>query len=62
MWATTLSTPGKKDADMLLALAITLLIIVSLGYALRGAGGLISRRPYNNAYSDASAARQDHLG
>jgi hypothetical protein len=49
---------------MLSSIFVTLVIVLGLGYALgreRG-GGLISRRPYNNRYNDASGAREDHLG
>ena len=45
---------------MLTAIIVTLIIAGGLGYALRSGGGqLISRRPYNNRYNDASAARED---
>ncbi len=49
---------------MLTALAVTLIITVALGSALRFGrdGGLIVRRPYNNRANDASGAREDHLG
>jgi hypothetical protein len=49
---------------MLIAILITAVFVLGLGGALRGGGrgGLIARRPYNNRYNDASAARQDHLG
>jgi hypothetical protein len=49
---------------MLLAIIVTLLIVGALGYGLRSErnGELISRQPYNNRYTDATAARQDHLG
>jgi hypothetical protein len=49
---------------MLTALAVTLIITVALGSALRLGrnGGLIVRRPYNNRANDASGAREDHLG
>jgi hypothetical protein len=45
-------------------IAIILLLAASFGYTLAGArsSGLISRTPYNNRYSDAPAARHDHLG
>jgi hypothetical protein len=47
---------------MFTAIVITLIAIAVLGYAPRsGAGQLITRRPYNNRYSDASGAREDHL-
>jgi hypothetical protein len=51
---------------MFTAIVITLIAIAIavLGYAPRSghAGQLITRRPYNNRYSDASGAREDHLG
>jgi hypothetical protein len=45
---------------MLLAILVTLIIIVALGYGLRSEreGDLIVRHPYNNRYSDATAARE----
>jgi hypothetical protein len=48
---------------MLTAILITVLIISALTYASSSGqrGGLILRRPYNNPYSDATAAREDHL-
>lgn len=50
---------------MLTALLITAYLVVGLAYAMgagRGGGDLITRTPYNNRYSDATAAREDHLG
>jgi hypothetical protein len=49
---------------MLASIIFTLLILAALGYAPRadGTDSLIVRRPYNNRYSDASGAREDHLG
>ncbi|HXD53386.1 MAG TPA: hypothetical protein VN618_01400 [Solirubrobacteraceae bacterium] len=49
---------------MLLGILITIFLTLGLGAAFRrqGEGGLIARRPYNNRYSDASAAREDHFG
>jgi hypothetical protein len=49
---------------MFTAIVITLLAIAVLSYPPRSgrAGRLITRRPYNNRYSDASGAREDHLG
>ncbi len=49
---------------MLLAILVTLLLTLGLAAAFRrdGQSGLIARRPYNNRYNDASAAREDHLG
>jgi hypothetical protein len=52
---------------MLSAIIVTLVIIVALAYGLRSgrsgrSGDLIVSRPYNNRYSDASAARDDYLG
>lgn len=48
---------------MLTSIVVTLLIVSALGYALGAerAGGLIVHRPYNNRYSDAAGAREDHL-
>ncbi len=44
---------------MFSAIVITAVIVGSLGHALRSGrdGDLIVRRPYNNRYNDASAAR-----
>ncbi|HMD56539.1 MAG TPA: hypothetical protein VKG82_03600 [Solirubrobacteraceae bacterium] len=49
---------------MPVAILITILIGTALGYSLQAGrrGGLISRRPYNNRYNDASGAREDHFG
>lgn len=49
---------------MLLGILITAFLTIGLATAFRrgGESGLIARRPYNNRYSDASAAREDHLG
>jgi hypothetical protein len=48
---------------MLIAIIVTILIAGALGYGMRSSrDGLISRRPYNNRYNDASAAREDYLG
>jgi hypothetical protein len=46
---------------MLIAVLTTLIIVVALAGSGRS-GGLISRRPYNNMHSDASGAREEHLG
>jgi hypothetical protein len=47
---------------MLTGIIVTFIIAGALGGAMRaGGGGLISRRPYNNRYNDASGAREDHL-
>ena len=45
---------------MLLAILVTLVIIVALGYGFRSdrKGELIVRHPYNNRYNDATAARE----
>jgi hypothetical protein len=54
----------RKDTPMLIAILVTLVVVAALGYAL-GSGrreDTILRRPYNNLYNDASAARRDHLG
>jgi len=49
---------------MLTSIIVTLLVVAALGYGLRSerTGTLILRRPYNNRYSDAAGAREDHLG
>ena len=49
---------------MLTSIFVTLLIALSLALALRGPKDeqLITRRPYNNRYSDATAARESWLG
>jgi hypothetical protein len=49
---------------MFTAIVIALIAVAVLGYAPRSghAGQLITRRPYNNRYNDASGAREDHLG
>jgi hypothetical protein len=49
---------------MLTAIFITLIVVSALGFALRSGRreGALVRRPYNNRYNDASAARRDHLG
>jgi hypothetical protein len=47
---------------MLLAIAVTLLIIVAASVTRSArAGELIVHRPYNNRHNDASGAREDHL-
>ena len=48
---------------MLSAIFVTLVVIAALGFGLRSERGseLISRRPYNNRYNDASGARDDHF-
>jgi len=47
---------------MLIAIVISLLIVSAFAYGLRSqpGGEMILRHPYNNRYSDASAAREDH--
>jgi hypothetical protein len=48
---------------MLTSLFVTLLIALSLAVALRPPKDeLIIKRPYNNRYNDASAARESWLG
>jgi hypothetical protein len=46
---------------MLASIFITLLILAALAgaFASEKGRGLITRRPYNNQYNDASAARDD---
>lgn len=53
-----------EDWQMLISIIVTGIVAGALGYALgQGQGGdLITSRPYNNRYSDAPGARQDHLG
>ncbi len=54
----------QKDALMLTAILITLLIVATLASALRAGRGedAIVRRPYNNRYNDAAGAREDYVG
>jgi hypothetical protein len=49
---------------MLTSIIITVLVVATLGYGLRPrrSDASILRRPYNNRYSDAAGAREDHLG
>lgn len=49
---------------MLTSIFITALIVLSLAVALRSPKEeqLIVRRPYNNRYNDATAARESWLG
>jgi hypothetical protein len=49
---------------MLSSIFVTFAVVAGLGFGLRSERGneLISRRPYNNRYNDASGAREDHLG
>lgn len=47
-------------ADILISLGLALSLLASLRPDRRGR--LITHTPYNNQYSDASGARQDHLG
>lgn len=49
---------------MLTSILVTLVIALSLALALRSPQDerLIARRPYNNPYSDATAARESWLG
>jgi hypothetical protein len=45
---------------MLTSTLILAVILLALGDGVRShRGGLIARRPYNNRYSDATAARDD---
>jgi hypothetical protein len=52
------------EAQMVLAMFITFIIIFALGISLRSGrrGGLIAQHRYNNRYNDAAGAREDHLG
>ncbi len=49
---------------MILAILTTAVIVWALGFSMRPErkGGLIARHGYNNTHSDASAARDNHLG
>ncbi|MHB8533125.1 MAG: hypothetical protein ACYDC2_10435 [Solirubrobacteraceae bacterium] len=49
---------------MLTDTTIAITFAVAIMAALLGSrsDSLIARRPYNNVYSDAAAARRDHLG
>jgi hypothetical protein len=55
-------TITRRGTPMLTGIIVTLFITAALGYASGAGGGrMISRRPYNNRYNDASGAREDHL-
>ncbi len=49
---------------MLSALIVTIIFAAAIGFTLRAGrrDELIARTPYNNRYSDAAGAREDHLG
>ena len=47
---------------MLVGLFVTVVIATALGAAQSGGERMISKRPYNNRYNDASGAREDSLG
>lgn len=49
---------------MFISILVTAAVVALVGYALGARAGdeLILRRPYNNRYSDAAGAREDHLG
>ena len=55
---------NPKGRTMFTAVLITLIVVSALGFALRSGRreAALVRRPYNNRYNDASAARRDHLG
>jgi hypothetical protein len=46
------------------SILVTFIIVATLGFGLRRGrdGGLIARRPYNNRYNDATAARDESSG
>ena len=48
---------------MLTSITITVLVVAAFGYGLRSEhdGQMILRRRYNNRYSDAAGAREDHF-
>jgi hypothetical protein len=52
-----------QETQMLIAIITTFLLTAGLGLAFAPTSGetLIARRPYNNRYSDATGAREDHL-
>lgn len=47
---------------MLSSIVVTAVIVICLGVAVRPPkeDALVKRRPYNNRYNDASAARDEH--
>jgi hypothetical protein len=49
---------------VLVSIIVTILLVLFLAFALRSPQEeqLIARRPYNNLYNDATAARQNWLG
>jgi hypothetical protein len=49
---------------MFTSIAVTVLVVATLGYGLRSkrSDATILRHPYNNRYNDATGAREDHLG
>ena len=48
---------------MLIAIVLTAVVLTAIGLAQSDARGRsIRSHPYNNRYSDASGAREDHLG
>jgi hypothetical protein len=57
--------PIEKEAHMFIAITaiIATTILFALGRSSRSSqdGELIVHRPYNNRYSDAAGAREDHL-
>jgi hypothetical protein len=53
---------NRKEDLMLTAIFIVVLVGAIVAAAARSrVGEPIVRRPYNNRYNDASAAREDHL-
>lgn len=52
---------NHRKASMLASIFVPIVLALSLGIALRWPRDeqLINRRPYNNRYSDATAARDD---
>jgi hypothetical protein len=46
------------------AIIVVALIVIALGYALHSGrhGANIADHPYSNRYSDASGAREEHVG
>jgi hypothetical protein len=54
----------KEVSPMFGSLIVIVAFLVALASALNsdGRGDVITARPYNNPYSDATGAREDHVG
>ena len=53
---------SQEEPAMLVGLFVTVVIATALGAAQSDGERMISKRPYNNRYNDASGAREDSLG